>query len=101
MAFSAGLLPQAVLGQKQEHTERKVIARVEPVYPELAKHMHISGIVRLEVLVRPNGSVKSVKVLGGNPVLVDPASDAVRQWKFEATNGETNEILQLAFNPQQ
>jgi len=100
MAFSAGLFPQAFLAQNKEHPERKVIAKVEPVYPELAKHMHIAGVVRLEVVVRPNGSVKSVKVLGGNPVLIDSASEAMRQWKFESANNETNEILQVVFNPQ-
>jgi TonB family protein len=100
MAFSAGLLPQAVQAQKKEHVERKVIQKVKPVCPDLAKRMHISGVVKLEAVVRANGSVKSTKILGGNPVLVDAASDAVRQWKFEAANGETNEVLQVVFEPQ-
>ncbi len=77
--------------------ERKISSRVAPVYPELAKKMHIHGTVRMEVIVRPNGSVKSSRVLGGNPVLVEPAQDAVAKWKFEPTQGETTEIVQLAF----
>jgi TonB family protein len=59
--------------------------------------MHIHGIVRVEVIVRPNGSVKSSRVLGGNPVLVESAQDAVGKWKFEPTQAETTEIVQLAF----
>ncbi len=63
--------------------DRKVATRVAPIYPELAKKMHIRGIVKVEAIVRPNGTVKSTRVLGGNPVLVDAALDAVGKWKFE------------------
>ena len=78
-------------------TERKVSARVAPVYPELAKKMHIRGTVKVEAIVRPNGTVKSTRVLGGNPVLVQSAEDAVTKWKFEPAQAETTEIVQLAF----
>jgi len=79
-------------------SDRKVANRVTPAYPELAKKMHIHGVVRVEAIVRPNGSVKSTRVLGGNPVLVDAAADAVGKWKFVASQGETTEIVQLVFN---
>ena len=39
--------------------ERKVTTRVDPVYPDLAKKMHIHGVVRIEAIVRSNGAVKS------------------------------------------
>ncbi|HXJ87701.1 MAG TPA: energy transducer TonB [Candidatus Binatia bacterium] len=81
-------------------SERKIASRVAPVYPELAKKMHIHGVVRVEAIVRPNGSVKSTRVLGGNPVLVEAAQDAVGKWKFEAAQGETTEVVQLAFEGQ-
>ena len=79
-------------------SDRKVATRVTPAYPELAKKMHIHGVVRVEAIVRPNGSVKSTRVLGGNPVLVDAAADAVGKWKFVASQGETTEVVQLVFN---
>jgi TonB family protein len=79
-------------------SDRKVANRVAPVYPELAKKMHIHGAVRVEAIVRPNGSVKSTRVLGGNPVLVEAAADAVAKWKFVASQGETTEVVQLIFN---
>jgi TonB family protein len=79
-------------------SDRKVATRVPPVYPELAKKMHIHGVVRVEAIVRPNGSVKNTRVLGGNPVLVDAAADAVAKWKFVASQGETTEVVQLIFN---
>jgi TonB family protein len=79
---------------------RKVTARVAPVYPELAKRMHLQGVVKIEAVVRPNGGVKSTRVLGGNPVLTDAAVEAVTKWKFEAGPDETSEIVQLTFTPQ-
>ncbi|MFZ0808345.1 MAG: energy transducer TonB [Candidatus Sulfotelmatobacter sp.] len=80
--------------------ERKVTSRVAPSYPELAKRMHLQGVVKIEAIVRPNGTVKSTRVVGGNPVLVDAATEAVKQWKFEAGSSETTELLQLTFIPQ-
>ena len=81
-------------------TDRKVASRVAPNYPDLAKKMHIHGAVRVEAVVRPNGTVKSTRVLGGNPVLVDAAVDAVGRWKFESAQSETTEIVQLVFEAQ-
>jgi TonB family protein len=82
------------------NVDRKIASRVAPLYPELAKKMHIHGIVRVEAVVRPNGYVKSTRVLGGNPVLVDAARDAVGKWKFEAAQNETTEVVQLTFESQ-
>lgn len=80
--------------------DRKVSLRVSPVYPDLARKMHIHGNVRIEAIVRPNGTVKTTRVLGGNPVLVDSAQDAVSKWKFEPGQGETTEVVQLSFDAQ-
>jgi TonB family protein len=76
---------------------RKVVLRVAPVCPELARKMHIQGTVKLETIVRPNGNVKTTRVLGGNPVLVEAAKEAVAKWKFEAGPNETTEVVQLVF----
>jgi TonB family protein len=81
-------------------SERKVATRVAPVYPELAKKMHIRGIVRVEAVVKPNGAVKSARILGGNPVLLEAAKDAVTKWKFETAQSETTEVVQLSFEDQ-
>ena len=84
----------------QTNPERKVASRVAPVYPELAKKMHIRGVVKLEAIVRPNGTVRSTRALGGNPVLVQAAIDAVGKWKFDPAQGETTEVVQLSFENQ-
>lgn len=82
------------------HSDRKIASRVTPAYPELARKMHIHGIVKIEAVVRPNGVVKSTRVLGGNPVLVDAAVDAVGKWKFEPGQNETTEVVQVTFDAQ-
>jgi TonB family protein len=82
------------------NAERKITTRIQPDYPELARRMHLQGIVKVEAVVRPNGSVKSTRALGGNPVLVDAALNAVGKWKFEPAQSETTEVLQLTFTAQ-
>jgi len=84
----------------QSSADRKVITRIAPAYPELAKRMHLQGVVKVEAIVRPNGTVKSTRVLGGNPVLVNSAMDAINKWKFEPASSETIELVQLTFAPE-
>jgi TonB family protein len=99
VALTASLLA-AQSAPASANSERKVTSRVAPSYPELAKKMHIHGMVRVEAVVRPNGNVKSTRVLGGNPVLVESAAEAVAKWKFESAPNETTEVVQLAFEGQ-
>lgn len=97
---SLSCLATAQNGPTVSNSERKISSRIAPSYPDLAKRMHMHGIVRIEAVVRPNGSVKSTRVLGGNPVLVDAALTAVEKWKFEPGQNETTEVLQVAFEAQ-
>jgi TonB family protein len=78
-------------------TARKVKTRVEPVYPELAKKNNISGSARVELLVAPDGRVKDVKVLGGNPVLVQAVMAAVVKWKYEPAAEESTVVIKFDF----
>jgi TonB family protein len=71
---------------------RKIKQQVAPVYPELAKQNHITGSVKLEVVITPQGGVRTVKVLGGNPVLADAAERAVKNWKYESGSEETRTV---------
>lgn len=88
-----------VAAQTQTHAERKIVEKVAPAYPALAERTNVRGVVKLEVTVRPNGSVKSIKVTGGNPVLLDSAVEAVRKWKFETVADETVEAVRVSFEP--
>jgi TonB family protein len=87
----------AMVVSAQGHAERKAVTKVAPAYPELARRMHVQGSVKLELVVRPDGNVKSTRVIGGNPVLIQAATEAVQQWKFQISSGETTEIVQLTF----
>ena len=83
----------------QEESARKVKTRVAPTYPELARKMNVSGIVKVQVTIAANGSVKTAKALGGHPLLIEPAVDAVKKWKYEPGKEETTTIVQFNFNP--
>ena len=81
----------------QAETERKVKSQVKPNYPALARQMYLSGAVKIEVVIAPDGKVKSTRVIGGHPVLIGAAVDAVKQWKFEPATRETTQIVQFKF----
>ena len=55
---------------------------VRPVCPKAAKSAHALGEVKLSILVTKTGDVTEVQVLSGNPLLVPPAVEAVRQWRY-------------------
>jgi TonB family protein len=86
-------------GQDSPANDRAVIRKVQPQYPALAQRM-IKGSVKLEVVVEPDGSVKSLNTKGGHPVLAQAAQDAIRQWKWQAASHETVESVEVRFNPQ-
>jgi TonB family protein len=91
------LAPNHALAQNPSEISRKVVARVAPQYPNIARAMNIQGSVRADVLVAPNGKARSVEVKGGHPLLGQSAEDALRQWKWEPAPHETHEIVELKF----
>ncbi len=90
--------PVAVHGQGE--ITRKVKTKVAPTYPEIARRMNISGVVKLVVVVAPNGNVTSSKVLGGHPLLINAAEDAIKKWKFEAGPEESTGVVEFTFKPE-
>ena len=80
------------------HQAREVVRKVAPIYPDLARRLHISGVVRLRATVAPNGSVKMIEPVGGNPVLMKAAQEAVGNWKYASAPDETRELIELRFN---
>jgi TonB family protein len=83
----------------QDDIGRKVKNRVPPVYPEIARKMGIVGTVRLQLTIAPSGNIKETKVIGGHPILVTAAVDAVKKWKFEPANAETSGTVEFKFDP--
>jgi TonB family protein len=80
-----------------DETKRKVKSKVEPTYPELAKRMNVTGKVKIEVVITPDGRVKSTRVIGGHPLLVQACQDAVKEWKFMPATEETTQIVECGF----
>ena len=70
--------------------KRKVKSKVSPAYPELAKRMSVTGKVKIEVVITPDGRVKSTRVIGGHPLLVQACQDAVKEWKFAPCAGRNH-----------
>jgi len=106
--FAVGLLliggwvaTSAPLAWGQEAISRKVKTKVAPVYPDLAKRMNITGMVKVLITVSANGSVKDAKLVGGHPVLANAALDAVKKWRYEAGPQETTGIVEFRFDPAQ
>ena len=97
---TVSLAPYSPRAFAEDHTERKVRIRVAPVYPEIARKMRLSGLVRIDVVISANGIVKETKVIGGHPILVTAAVDAVKKWKFDPAAGETTGILEIKFDPE-
>jgi len=77
---------------------RAVVKRVSPIYPELAKRMHISGLVVLQITVQPDGKVSDTKVQSGHALLAPAAEDAVRQWHFAPGPDSTQTTVDVTFN---
>ena len=71
---------------------RKVLNRVDPEYPALARRMNIQGLVRLQVTIAKDGTVKTIKTMGGHPLLIDPAVNAMKAWKYEPGSEETTTV---------
>jgi TonB family protein len=62
--------------------------------------MNIVGTVKVMVVVAPNGNLKSSKAVGGHPLLVNAALDAIKKWKFESASEESSGIVEFKFQPQ-
>jgi TonB family protein len=96
LAVLTGNTLSAQVGSTDE-SKRKVKTKVAPTYPELAKRMSVGGKVKIEVVITPDGHVRSTKVVGGHPLLVQACQDAVKEWKFLPAPDETTQIVEFSF----
>jgi TonB family protein len=92
-------VPLTAQTRDENSSDRKLITRVEPDYPDALKRLYIGGVVRLEVQVAPNGVVKSAKLLGGSPILGQSTMKAVKQWRYAPAATEQTLTVKLEFDP--
>jgi periplasmic protein TonB len=91
----ADVRPQTPRRLRMTHLEpAMLIQRIEPVYPELARQIHREGQVVLHALIATDGTIQSLQVVSGDPLFLQSALRAVRQWRYRPTvlNGQPVEI---------
>lgn len=89
-----------VLEIASEHrSERSLLTRLEPQYPETLREMKIGGIVRLQVTVSPQGRVETVSLVGGSPILGEAAIKAVQRWIYAPAPSRTTIEVTIRFQP--
>jgi TonB family protein len=81
---SAPLIPRIGAEEKSsDNAKRKIRTRVAPDYPDIAKRNNLAGKVKVEATIAPDGRVTATRVVGGSPLLVNCASEALRKWRYE------------------
>jgi protein TonB len=92
---AAAISPQARIRVGGDVQQAKLLRQTVPVYPPLAKQARITGVVRLNALVGKDGTIQSLTVADGHPLLVPAAMEAVKQWIYEpnVVNGEPAEVV--------
>jgi TonB family protein len=83
-----------------ETTKRKVRTRTAPDYPPLARRLKVTGKVKIEATIAADGHVTTTRVIGGSPVLVSSAVEALKKWRFEPAAKDTTEIIEFEFSGQ-
>lgn len=84
---------------RDSSAERTLLVRVEADYPKELQLRGIAGTVRLALTVSPKGSVESVQVVGGNPILAEAAVRAVKQWVYSPSAGTETIEVSIPFEP--
>jgi protein TonB len=91
----AEVRPQTPQRLHMTHLEPAMLTqRIQPVYPALARQIHREGQVELRAVISIDGTIQSLQVVSGDPLFLQSALDAVRQWRYRATvlNGQPVEI---------
>jgi TonB family protein len=97
--FAIFLFASVMSTAQKDPPKRKILNGAPPSYPTLARSMALAGVVRVDALVAPDGSVKAVDIKGGHPVLAQAAVNTVRRWKWEIASHESHEVVEIRFSP--
>jgi TonB family protein len=99
LALTVGLVRVGAQQAQSEEMIRRAKSKVQPSYPDLARRMNITGTVKIQVVVAPNGTVKDAHIVGGHPVLATAALDAAKKWRFEPASSESSGVIDFKFEP--
>lgn len=78
---------------------RKALSNPVPRYPDLARNLRLSGVVKVQIVIAPDGKITSTKVLGGHPLFVSSVEDTLKSWKYAPAGVETTAELTFNFHP--
>ena|ERR1700740_3310415 len=98
--LATATLAAAIVSAQQssvEESKRKIKYKTNPQFSEIARRMNLSGKVKVELVIAPDGHVKNTHAIGGHPILVQSCLDAVKDWRFEASPEETTQIVEFEF----
>ena len=90
LALSAALVAQhakskdesASLDLAEAAADSRIIYKIAPEYPDIARRGHIEGPVSVRILVNTVGAVEKMTPLKGNPFLLIAAMNAVQKWRY-------------------
>ena len=99
LVMIGGLTTRIAAQSYEGDSDRKVVSRVDPEYPDALKKLYIGGVVRVEVQVAANGTVKNTKLLGGSPILGQSTMKAVKQWKYVPAATDETLTVKVEFDP--
>jgi TonB family protein len=90
--ISANALPRTAAKAKQasgaeqvQQGQPRLLRKVIPAYPELARRARIEATVVLDVTINEQGVVSDAHALQGHPLLNQTCIDAIKQWVYEPT----------------
>jgi TonB family protein len=93
MAMSLGV------ANLQAQETRKVVSNPVPIYPDMARKLHLVGVVKVQVVIGPDGKIKETNFIGGHPLLVNAVEETLKNWKYAPASGETSTQLEFNFRP--
>ena len=93
MALSLGV------ANLQAQESRKAVSNPVPAYPEVARRLRLTGVVKVQVVIGTDGRIKDKTVIGGHPVLVSAVEEALKNWKYAHASAETTTQLEFNFHP--
>jgi TonB family protein len=97
LAFAVCAIP--VCAQSSQVEEKRPAKRlVQPIIPEFATKLNLTGTVKIEVTIAPDGTVKTTRILGGHPVLASAAESAAQKSTFQPGPRETIEVIEFKFS---
>jgi outer membrane biosynthesis protein TonB len=76
---------------------RKAVSSPAPAYPPLARQMHLTGLVKVKVVIAPEGQITKTEFQGGNPVFIDAVQATLKEWKYAPANYESTLLLEFKF----